>query len=68
MIFRVREFRERQKMSQVELCEKAGISRTLLSDIENGKVVNTTVATLQKLAEILNCKVSDLFCPQCLSK
>lgn len=63
MAFRVRELREQQKMTQMELCQKANVSRQTLIDIESGKEVNTTVATLQKLAEVLKCKVGDLFCP-----
>ena len=37
-------------------------------DLESGKEVNTTIATLQKLADVLECKVSDLFCLLCLVK
>ena len=63
MPYKVKEFRELNNMTQAELCKKANISRQTLSDLESGKEVNTTVATLQKLANVLNCKVSDLFCP-----
>ena len=63
MPFKVKEFRERKHMTQAELCKQANISRQTLSDLESGKEVNTTIATLQKLANVLNCKVSDLFCP-----
>lgn len=63
MPFKVKEFRELRKMTQTELCKRAKVSRQTLSDLESGKEVNTTVSTLQKLADVLCCKVSDLFCP-----
>ena len=66
MPFKVKDFREKQNMTQKELCKKAGVSRTLLSDLENNKEVNVTVGILQKLAGALNCKFSDIFCLDCL--
>lgn len=63
MPFRVKELREAHKMTQTELCEAANISRQTLADLESGKDVNTTVYTLQKLANALNCKVQDLIRP-----
>lgn len=61
MPFKIREFREQQKMTQKELCERANISRQTLIDLESGREVVTTTATLKKIAEALNCKVSDIF-------
>ena len=63
MPFKVKEYREKNHMTQTELCRQANISRQTLSDLESSKEVNTTVATLQKIADVLSCKVSDLFCP-----
>ncbi len=62
MPFKVKEFREKCNMTQLELCNKANISRQTVIDLESGKDVNTTIATLQRLAEVLNCKVGDLIC------
>lgn len=62
MPFRIKELRETRKMTQTELCEAANISRQTLIDLESGKDVNTTVFTLQKLADVLKCKVQDLIC------
>lgn len=62
MPFNVKEFREKQNMTQRELCERANISRQTVIDLESGKDVNTTVATLQRLADVLQCKVADLVC------
>jgi len=63
MAFKVKELREKLKMTQAELAKRADVSRQKLIDLESGKEVNTTVATLQRLADVLNCKVQDLICP-----
>ena len=63
MAFKVKEIREKLKMTQAELAKRADVSRQKLIDLESGKEVNTTVATLQRLADVLNCKVQDLICP-----
>ena len=63
MPFKVREIREAHNMTQLELCKQANVSRQTLIDLESGKDVNTTVATLQKLADVLQCRVKDLICP-----
>lgn len=60
MPFKVKEFREKNNMTQIELCKQANVSRQTVIDLESGKDVNTTVATLQRLADALKCKVGDL--------
>lgn len=57
---KVKVLRMRKGMTQEELSKKAGISRQTLNYIETGKTVNITVATLMKLAEVLECKADDL--------
>lgn len=63
MKFNIKAKREAKKISQEELAEKAGISRTTLSKLEHDEepIVNTT--TLSKIAEALECPVNDLFMP-----
>lgn len=61
MPFKVKEFRQKANITQKELCRRAGVSRQTLSDLESGREVVTTTSTLKKLAEVLNCKVSDIF-------
>lgn len=63
MAFKVKELREKLNLTQAELAKRADVSRQKLIDLESGKDVNTTVATLQKLADVLNCKVQDLIYP-----
>lgn len=63
MIYMIKEMRLKQNMSQEELCKEADLSRQTLSDLESGREVNTTTKTLMKIARVLECKVSDIFCP-----
>lgn len=61
MIYKIKEFREAQGMSQVELSQKSGVSRTIISGLENGTIKTTTTETLSKIATALNKKVSNIF-------
>lgn len=58
---RLKEVRERKKMSQEELSEKSGISRTTISELETEKKEVTTNITLERIAKALGEKVSDIF-------
>ena len=64
MGFKVKEIRLAKNISQEELSKASGVSRQTISDLESGEVVNTTTSTLAKLADALECKVGDIFCPQ----
>lgn len=61
MGFKLKEMREKKRLSQEELAIKSGVSRSYISQLENGQIVNTTTDTLRKLAQALNCKISDIF-------
>lgn len=61
MEFKVKQRREKMKLSQKELAEKANVSRTIISGLESGTIKTTTTTTLLKIADALHCKVSDLF-------
>lgn len=61
MQYKIREYREELKMSQVELAEKAKVSRTIISGLESGSITVTTTDTLLKIARALGKKVSDIF-------
>ncbi len=58
---KIREYREKEDMTQEELSEKSGISRTTISNLENGKLESTTNTIMLKIAEALNCKIQDIF-------
>lgn len=59
--YRIKECREELKMSQVELAEKAKVSRTIISGLESGSITVTTTDTLLKIARALGKKVSEIF-------
>lgn len=58
---KLRECRERTKMTQEELAAKSGISRGTICALENGIARNTTSKTLQKLANALGVTVEQIF-------
>lgn len=61
MKYRVKELRENKGFTQEELAEKSGVSRTIISKLEQGKSVTTMTDTLSKLASALEVNVSSLF-------
>ncbi len=61
MGYKIREVREQLNMTQVELAIKSGVSRTTISNLENGVESVTTTRTLNKLANALGVNVEDLF-------
>ncbi|MCI9592373.1 MAG: helix-turn-helix transcriptional regulator [Lachnospiraceae bacterium] len=59
--YKIRELREKQKMSQAELSKRANVSRAIISGLESGATVTITTETLSKIAQALGKKVSDIF-------
>jgi transcriptional regulator with XRE-family HTH domain len=57
---KVRELRMLHKMSQTELAQKTGLSRSVISDIENHKK-NIKPSELEKLAKTLDVKPDELY-------
>ena len=57
----LKEIREEQGLSQEELSRKSNVSRTIISELENGKTDVITNVTLEKIAKALNKKVVDVF-------
>ena len=58
---RVKEIRIEMKLSQEELANKSGLSRYLISKIENGDDVNITKNTMISISNALNKKVTEVF-------
>lgn len=58
---RVKEERELQGLSQEQLSNKSEVSRTIISELENGKTDVITNVTLEKIAKALGKKVIDIF-------
>ena len=48
-------------MSQCELAQKSGVSRTVISGLESGTITTTTTDTLLKIARALDKKVGEIF-------
>lgn len=58
---KLKEIREELEISQEELSKKSGVSRTTISELETGKTNVITNVTLEKLANALDRKVTDIF-------
>lgn len=61
MGYRIKEIRELKKMSQEELAQKSGVSRTTISNLENDTDRTTMISTLQKIARALGVTVDQIF-------
>ena len=61
MGYKIAQIRKKKGMTQEQLAEKSGVSRTIISFLESGKTATTTTATLLKIAGALGCDVSDIF-------
>lgn len=57
---RIREIRKMKGLSILDLKEKTGLSKSTISDIENGKSSPTT-ETLQKIADALEVDIREFF-------
>lgn len=64
MKYRIKELREEKRMTQEELSKKSGVSRSIISKLEQEKPVNMLTDTLSKIANALDVKVSSLFLPE----
>lgn len=58
---RLKELREARGISQEDLSEMSGISRTTLSKIENNEEANVNTRTIAKLADVFDVKPSEIF-------
>ena len=61
MGFKIRECRNEINMSQEELSKRSGVSRTIISGLENGTITVTTTETLLIIARAMNKKDVDSF-------
>ena len=58
--YKIKEVRESLNMTQEELSEKSGVSRGIISALENGHPITTT-KTLVKLARAMNVSIDKIF-------
>lgn len=61
MKYKIRELREKKKLTQEELSKLSGVSRSTIIKLENNENVETQVGTLKAIAEALSVQVSKLF-------
>lgn len=57
---RVKQLRQQQSLTQLELAVKSNLEKSRISRIETGQM-NSTVLTLYKLSTALNLNIADLF-------
>ncbi|HEV3272828.1 MAG TPA: helix-turn-helix transcriptional regulator [Candidatus Methylacidiphilales bacterium] len=57
---RIRSLRLERRMTLPALADKAGLSKGLLSKLENAETPNPSLETLQKIAEALKVTLSDI--------
>jgi transcriptional regulator with XRE-family HTH domain len=61
MQLRIKELREKKKLTQQELANKSGVSRSLIIALETGARTVTTTSTIEKLADALGVSVKSIF-------
>lgn len=61
MGYRIKEVRVSRGISQSELSEKSGVSRSIINGLETGRTSVTKTDTLLKIARALNVTVDELF-------
>lgn len=61
MMNKLREIREAHGMTQAELCEKTGLSRTTICKIENDRGANVNTHTIVKIAAAFGVPPSEIF-------
>lgn len=60
MGYKIRELRLQKRLTQEELAERAGITRTTICNIENGVQDDIKVKNLKKIADALEVSLSEL--------
>ena len=60
-MFKIKEYRRELGMSQEELSQKSGVSRTIISGLESGTISVTSTKTLVAIADALGKDVHDIF-------
>lgn len=58
---KIKEYREKKRMTQVELAKRSGVSRVTISQLEKGIERNTSSKTLLSIAKALETTVDDIF-------
>ena len=56
-----KQIREEKRVTQEQLAEKSGVSRSIINGLETGRTQTTTKKTLFKIAAALGVGINDLF-------
>jgi transcriptional regulator with XRE-family HTH domain len=57
----IKDIREKQGLTQVQLAEKSGIKQNTISDLETGNIKSPSLDTAVKLARALGVAIEELF-------
>lgn len=60
-VFVIRNVRKKKNITLYRLYKLTGLSYSYLSELENNKVFNPSLATMYKIANALEVKIDDLF-------
>ena len=58
---RLKKYRKERGLTQVQLAEKAGVSRDSIINYENGRRKNPPIEVVMKICKALNCEWHDFF-------
>lgn len=61
MGYKIKEARQDAGLTQDELANRSGVSRSIINGLETGRTTVTTNVTLLKIAKALNRKIADIF-------
>lgn len=61
MGYLIKNIREQKNMSQEELSQRSGVSRTTISNLENNSMKTAMTSTLLKIANALGVTVDQIF-------
>lgn len=56
-----KQIREEKRITQEQLSERSGVSRSIINGLETGRTQTTTTKTLFKIAAVLEVGINDLF-------
>lgn len=62
--FKIKEAREEKQMTQEELAKRSGVSRSIISGLEQGKIKVIKTSTLVSIANALETTVGKIFLVQ----
>lgn len=59
--YKIKQYREEAGMTQEQLAKKSKVSRALIAGLESGAILETSTASLKKLAGALEKELKEIF-------